>query len=98
MADAKQTKAKKGRAKKVASKIDPNTMEMIEGWTYPYSLMLPGAFTAFLTKQLGEGVIEKYGKVYAKIPNADVMKLFVENLSKSRDEKAKIIREGIMGV
>lgn len=93
---AKKSRSKKSRSKKSKPAIDPNTMEMIEGISYPYALMLPGAFRDFISSVLGESMEIRYGKVYAKIRDAETMKRFVEGILNSKDPKAKIVREGIM--
>lgn len=92
----KKSAAKKGRPKKTGPVLDPETMEMVEGLTYPYALMLPGAFKDFLGKMLNETLEVRYGKVYAKIRDAETMARFIESITKSKDRKAKVIREGIM--
>lgn len=87
------------KGKKKSKKVDPNTMEFVESVRYPYSLMLPKAFQKLIegavSTKANAVLTESYGRVYVRIEDKAAMVAFVENLHKSKDEKAKVVVEGI---
>jgi len=73
---------------------------------YPYSIMLPPAFSKLIedvvekTKDIK--LSERYARLYIQVPNAKAMDALVENLvkkakGKGKDPKAETIINGIMG-
>lgn len=105
----KTTRKKKTETKK--RKTGVRSFKLTENYKnnrfdYPYSIMLPPAFSG-LVKDIVEEVediklSERYARLYIQIPNAETMDMFVESLvkkakGKSKDPRAEIVISGIMG-
>lgn len=88
-----KTRSKTSKSKK-KPKIDPQTMEMLESATYPYSIMLPLAFEEVYGK-LNESYTTSRGYIYHKIPDQKAMVEFVTKLSTSKDRRSKVVLDGI---